>query len=270
MTKTLSPSDVKVREALQALCDVISATEEHGDDAHDEGCSICKAHKTARAILDAQEAAQGVDSPALKPLCKTCGCVTPNHNPICPERAQPSQPQGDFVMVPRNTLQNIRTFSRKAVYDAAKRKPGEDIELFNYIVGRIDALIAAPQPEPHIPPLNTSPERVTNSGEMQQIAPASGESQASMYQHTYPLGAPFREDDLQPESGDARELMEQIAVLFRASNYTQKKEDAAALLQSFAARIRAEVVEECARSAYKLSEDDLIAEAIRSLKRGAA
>lgn len=110
-------------------------------------------------------------------------------------------PPCDFVMVPRNTLQNIRTFSRKAVYDADKRKPGEDIELFNYIVGRIDALIAAPQ----------------------------------------------------IESGDARELVTQIAVLTceRAKDKISKQEwrdKCDALANFFAARIRAEVVEECARN----------------------
>lgn len=88
---------------------------------------------------------------------------------------------------------------------------------------------------------------------MQQIAPASGESQASMYQHTYPLGAPFREDDLQPESGDARDLVIRLQDC-RAATAPNDLEEQAALITSFAIRIRAEAVEECAKVAESLGD----------------
>ena len=38
-------------KVLKLLCDEIAATELHGDGAHDQDCSVCRAHKRARNLL---------------------------------------------------------------------------------------------------------------------------------------------------------------------------------------------------------------------------
>jgi Lar family restriction alleviation protein len=51
----------RLRTALENLCDQIADTEMHGDGAHDEECSVCRAHAEARAALSQEGLVAGAD-----------------------------------------------------------------------------------------------------------------------------------------------------------------------------------------------------------------